>query len=224
MTYPWHRWDHLLGTMTDTDLAAQIGCHPLTVQRRRHQLDIPVCRRHARHEAMTARAPRAGTTAAALLADPDLGMLSDPEVAAKHGCSRQLVSLVRGRHRVPASRRATAADLLATDPDLGRVPDGEIAEGYGLSAGHVGAARRSLGISRAPAAWAQGEVLTLLRTTGPLPPAAIARALGSRWARPHQAVQQILANLRRKGLVERRTGPGGRHPTLYAAVEASHGG
>ena len=40
MRIKWSNWDHVLGTMTDSALAKQIGCKPNAVFRRRHKLNI----------------------------------------------------------------------------------------------------------------------------------------------------------------------------------------
>lgn len=85
-----------------------------------------------------------------VVADPDLGKITDQEVAHRHGLNRLIVGRVRRSLGIaPAPRDAStepARGPIATDPDLGRVTDQEIGERYGVTRTRVQQVRAALGI------------------------------------------------------------------------------
>lgn len=99
---PWPWWDHLLGTMSDGALAEKIGCSAAAVRVRRHKLGVPPCRKH-RPGARTKAPHNKDRRTSPLYEASELGVMTDPEVAALYGCSKQRVHQVRKRLGIPAA-------------------------------------------------------------------------------------------------------------------------
>lgn len=96
--------------------------------------------------------------AVALIADNVPVRISDAEISAQLGCTRENVRQTREKGGLPpdrqAPRRAAKVDRILADASiraqLGERPDSEIARAYSVSPLTVSAARRALGIAAAP--------------------------------------------------------------------------
>lgn len=92
----WSQWDHLLGTMTDQDLADRIGCGNNAVWSRRHKLQIDRFCKSGRSRKRQRR-QKVDWDAAA----PLLGTMPDAELGRRLGVSRERVRQVRKAHGIP---------------------------------------------------------------------------------------------------------------------------
>ena len=131
----WHRWDRLLGTMSDRDLALRMGICHTTVHRRRLALGI-----HAHLERIDW--PEW---------DSLLGTAPDRAIAEAIGCTSAAVCYRRCELNIPAysghiDRRSGSIDWSEWDHLLGTSTDRAIADAIGCTPVAVHYRRRKLGI------------------------------------------------------------------------------
>ena len=122
----WDQWDDQLGTMTDADMAAMIGCSPMTVYQRRKKLGIEA------HHGRIPDAKRREMADEYMATDKTLS-----EVADEYGVCTAMVGRAKKEHYgarpqaepTPVPVRMAAAETYATTSKTQR----EVADEYGIS-------------------------------------------------------------------------------------------
>jgi hypothetical protein len=127
----WGEYAHLLGTMTDAELAYHIDCSPGTVSQQRNALGIPTfdCARGPKYQPWHEL----------------IGTMPDAQVAKQVGISRERVRQVRKYLDMPVYE-CMLIDWSAWDEKLGTMHDDDLAEMIGCSKGAVSSRRATLGI------------------------------------------------------------------------------
>ncbi len=92
-------------------------------------------------------------TKTAIYNDPELGVISDVQLAKKHDVSAACVRKIRNDNDIPPFEKCTRAyaetpkkSVILADPDLGKVPDSVIAERYNVNRELVVVIRTKAGI------------------------------------------------------------------------------
>ena len=131
--------DPELGVISDVQLAKKHKVSAFLVRKIRNKKGVSPFEINARVYANHPKTP-------AILADPDLGKVSDPEIAERHGVERGLVAIIRKKAGIHAyygaAKTHPMAKYIREDKDLGNVPDLYLSARYGVPRAMVCSIRR----------------------------------------------------------------------------------
>ena len=114
----WNKWDHLLGTMSDTKLADLINCNVMSIKQRREKLNIP----------QLFEPPRKRSNIDWGKWDRLLGTITDTELAKLIGCAKSTVKKRRDMYNIESFTKVQKIDWDKYDHLIGRMSDRKIGE------------------------------------------------------------------------------------------------
>jgi hypothetical protein len=128
----WEKWDKILGSAPDWEVAKKIGCSIRPVEKRRKKLHIESFNKHARID-WTAW-------------DKDLGKAHDWQTATSIGCSMIAVEQRREKLGIKPYSKNDRIDWSTWDSTLGKSDDRTLSERIGCSASSILRRRKKLNI------------------------------------------------------------------------------